>query len=610
MDKLIIKALPIPGPPIVKDLVCGCYQVIKEIYNRFEKVKGNLLFKKYIEEKIEELQKAVKQLETSGLVEFPRFCEELLQKVRESLLKCWQKCEELHSKGVLRRMISVYAHERDLQDMEKQLEIANDRLRRIIALIHMEHTKNVQKTVDKGFAQTTTTVIEGNKQILRALNHPEVGVYRGESADGQSPSAISTPDLSEDRKSKLMIIKWYDNDNLTKKIVRYDIEYEDGMPLIFGTPKDLSINGSDTKFAMKLGDPKVVEKRTYTIKVRAVNSHGHGPWSASTIRYLSDRPSKPKIPDIKVISPTQVAVEIQLLKENETNGSEVHSCAVEYMQEKKPVWERCIYNLKHKFVEKVAMTIESLEPNTRYNFRVIMINEVGESQPSDECQTLTHQLIPGIPQDLRISSKRTGNMLKIRWKAPSENPQAVECYHVQIRKAKSKPDSWSTINTPEDAINKPLSVKATNLKSNTKYFFRVRAFNNRGESGDFTDIVEGETRVGKAARIAAATGAFVGGTVGGPLLGGAGAGTAAGVLTDDKTDNTSAAVAAGISAGIGGAILGTIGAPIIGGLTAASVYAELKGSFDVDSPQTSDDEETKLLWKLIHVANENSDSNT
>ena len=602
----------VPAPTSVKDFVRGCYKVFDEIYVRFCKVKNNDNFRKHVEEKIEELKKLVQYLETVELLEFPQVCAERLQKFNESLKKCWEKCEELHRKGFLKNFVFVDDYASELQYMEKHLKEANIHLQSTVSVIQMQQTKEgfvqTNANMKEGLAQANASINKGNSQIVRVLYNPDEGVYRGESADNQSPSVISAPSLCEDRDAKLMIIRWHDTNNSMKKIEKYEVQYADDR-VVHGTPKDLSICGSDTKFVMKLGYPKVVEKRSYTVKVRAVKMDSPGPWSEpSTILYLCDRPGKPKMPDLKVFSPTQVVVEIQLLNEHEMNGSEVQSCAVEYMQataQKNPVWERCIYNLKllRSFGEKVTMTMESLKPDTRYNFRVIMINEIGESQPSNENEILTHQLTPGIPQNLRISSKRTDKTIKIRWEPPLENPQVVQRYHAQIRRAKSKPDSWNTIPVPIDAINK-FSAKATNLNTNTRYLFRVQAFNDRGESGGFTNSAEGETRVGKAARIAAATGAFFGGTIGGPIIGAA----AGGMAAADSNKSKTAAVAKGVGGGIGGVILGAIGAPVVGGAAAFTAYTCLKdGLVDgVDSPQTSDDEETKEWYRKR--AAENSES--
>ena len=51
---------------------------------------------------------------------------------------------------------------------------------------------------------------------------------------------------------------------------------------------------------------------------------------------------------------------------------------------------------------------------------------------------VTTQLIPGPPRELRISSTCTDKMLKIHWKEPSLNPQAVDKYLVQMQKSCKK----------------------------------------------------------------------------------------------------------------------------------------------------------------------------
>ena len=79
------------------------------------------------------------------------------------------------------------------------------------------------------------------------------------------------------------------------------------------------------------------------------------------------------------------------------------------------------------------MTIESLNPDTPYCFRVKMINGAGESKPSDYIDVITDQFKPDPPQDVHVSSKRTSTTIKIRWKKPAVNPQAACAYNVQIR---------------------------------------------------------------------------------------------------------------------------------------------------------------------------------
>ena len=75
-------------------------------------------------------------------------------------------------------------------------------------------------------------------------------------------------------------------------------------------------------------------------------------------------------------------------------------------------------------------------------------------------EVITTQLIPGPPRELRTSSKRLSKYIKIRWKEPKQNPQAVFQYHVQMQLAKSKATPWYDVTT---VGKEKLSAKATDL---------------------------------------------------------------------------------------------------------------------------------------------------
>ncbi len=105
--------------------------------------------------------------------------------------------------------------------------------------------------------------------------------------------------------------------------------------------------------------------------------------------------------------------------------------------------------------------------------------------------TSAEDVLPGAPQCLRVSSKRTASLIKIRWQEPSYHAHAVHHYEMQMR---SKKTGWAQI-----ATSRKLSAEATKLSADTKYFFRVRAVNGSGRAGDFSEELEAETRFSKAA---------------------------------------------------------------------------------------------------------------
>ena len=302
-------------------------------------------------------------------------------------------------------------------------------------------------------------------------------------------------------------------------------------------------------------------------------------------------PNAPQKPTITVHSGNEVTVSTLRLKEQESNGSPVTQCIVEYhIALGSQNWDRLSICLQNRNRKTVDVLVRSLSPNTLYNFRVRMVNDVGESEPSEYTQVITTVTIPGPPTELRASSKRAGKLIKIRWKKPEINPHAVAKYEAQVFNKKSQ--QWNTFKTVHCT---KLSATAKDLETNTKYKFRVFAINSQDQSGDYSEELEAETRCGKGALVAAATGAFIGGTVGGPLLGAAGMGYLAGASASDRSDSTAGKAAAGTAAGIGGgvagALFGTVGAPLFGGVASYLAYKKLKGKLDDVSPQSSEDEE-------------------
>ena len=190
-------------------------------------------------------------------------------------------------------------------------------------------------------------------------------------------------------------------------------------------------------------------------------------------------------------------------------------------------------------------------------------------------------LIPSAPRHLKVSTKRTEELIKIRWEEPQHNAHAVSYYEMQLR---SKKTGWAEISTSTKC-----SAKATNLASDTKYFFRVRAFDCRGHASAFSNEIAAETRLSMATRAVLSPLVFLGGTVAGPLLGAVGGGVVAGNAAKEKIDNKAGAATAGAAAGVagaaGGAVIGTVGAPLVGGVAA---HRFVHGQ--AWSPQSSDDE--------------------
>ena len=491
-------------------------------------------------------------------------CRDICQPVQVHKSKSW------FGKGL--RLLNVPEHSRLVGDLEKGLEGAVNNLTLIITAEGLKITGDVQAHVTSQFAQITSLI-----------NNPNAGFYTS-----ASKIALKLPHKVEELKieenGEFLEFSWQDTKNKESSVLYYEMMYNDGkVELLLPQIK------SKDKF-VRIGEPRVRPGMCYSFKIRAVNKGGHGEWSNEIrARFKKGVPERPTKPTIQVKGPNSVIVSVLQPTEDQGNGAPITSCIVEYAANdgNATMWESLTCSLKECSTadNKIKVTIDELNGDTLYDFRVKFQNEVGCSTTSESTTCQTDVPIPGLPRRLRASTKRTSSMIKIRWVPPSINPEAVHRYELQMRTKKGK---WDHI-----AYSTKTSAKATGLKQDKKYFFRVQALNRRDQSCGFTDTIEEETRFGKAARAALAPLVFVGGTLGAPFLG-IGGGIATGIAAADSVDNKAGAVAAGVAAGVAtgvsGTIVGTLGAPFVGGVMTYE-FIKMTGD-DSCSDQSSDEEET------------------
>jgi outer membrane protein assembly factor BamB len=120
----------------------------------------------------------------------------------------------------------------------------------------------------------------------------------------------------------------------------------------------------------------------------------------------------------------------------------------------------------------ITYTDTELTSNTRYYYRVKAYNQGGESAYSNTVETVTNPLAPAAPTNLEaevISSSE----IKLTWNDNSDNEVGF--------KIERKTDStdWDEIKTVEANT---ITYTDTELTSNTRYYYRVKAYNQGGES--------------------------------------------------------------------------------------------------------------------------------
>ena len=125
--------------------------------------------------------------------------------------------------------------------------------------------------------------------------------------------------------------------------------------------------------------------------------------------------------------------------------------------------------------------------------------------------------IVGRPLNLKVS-KRAQNRIKLCWNIPTEKAKNISHYEVYHRRR------WKKWAEPETTTNVHHVVKE--LSADTKYWFRVRAVDNDGYYGRYSEDIPAETKFSKLARGLITTGAAIGGTLAAPFLPGVAAAVA------------------------------------------------------------------------------------
>lgn len=568
--------------------------ITKEIYDRLQGCSENDAVCQRIKAEITKLQGIATDLQKLEVGGLPETCRSAIDEFSDSLELCRRVCNDINRTGNVVKFLKVRGHKSDLETLDTQLKRATESLQLVLGQVSILQNRRIEEAVHRGTEDLRGTII-----------NPRQGVFLPNSKVAESrPHKIDHPEVTLDESGDLMEVKWKDEENQRDTVDYYEVRYDDENDHMVSAKVDECVCPSEENtFYMKLGQPKIKIGSIYSVQVRGINGAGPGDWSETTIfKFKTGPPNKPKKPTVEVQTPTEVLIIASKLPKKDENGSCVTRCKVEYVMSDgdDTTWKILESNIKQRSSPDVKLKIGSLVPDTTYNFRIKMINDIGESPPSDSQEVLTTQLIPDRVQNLRISSKRKDKSLKLRWEEPAINPQAAHKYKVQMRlKKEHKWEDYITVDKK--------SVKIVQLSTDTKYAFRVRSINSQGDCGEWSNEIEAETRFGIFGRTLGTIGAVVGGTVGGPLIGavggGAMAGIAAGKIPDSQAGQRAAKVGAGTGGAIAGGLLGIVAAPMMGIAAGVMANKKLAGEMEDTSPQTSDDESVPGAWAQIMKTN-------
>lgn len=413
---------------------------------------------------------------SDGRFQVDKACKKHCDKLKVSFQECLKECKTIKKKCKAHGLLTASCD-------AKKLKKLDERMHRTIQLLVILHQKHTHTKLDE--------IREGQLDVLDRLFPEKVSCVHQEEVTTQ---VVTNQELC--KPSKLvaeaigynMQISWEDCDNLEGSVTGYDLHLVE-----FASHKELLYQVKPYPRQCLLKPPAIKDGQWYSCRVRAVSDNGPGEWSERPFFKTSMKPSTPVIEAVTMTSLTTAEVSVSVpLVDTLPKGTQ---CVIAYNEVTKGTIilslesTRILTRLDTKFY----VPIKGLREETSYIFVAKLKNESNESDPSTLFEKKTSDLpLPGPPCNVRISTKHTTNLLKVRWDKPwmRFHSSFLDYYEVQMRKSSvSRYKEFHTISKV-----KGLSAKATNIRANTKYCFRIRAVYHGQQEGAFSDEVWGKTR--------------------------------------------------------------------------------------------------------------------
>ena len=212
----------------------------------------------------------------------------------------------------------------------------------------------------------------------------------------------------------------------------------------------------------------------YQVRIRGYDElkRGIGDFSKpQTIIIPCGVPNKPLCPTIQACmkDPTKVILQVATLSKLQENGKPVKKIIIE-KKTRNNKWNTEIgKDYKSNYGEstwKDYLRVDNYDKKIPTSYRVIMRNDIGDSEPSEPVALDHATIIPGPPVSLK-QGEITSNSIQLSWEKPKINPLAAHKYEVVC------------ITTEWRAYSDNCSLEIKNLSPHTEYIFQVKALNGR-----------------------------------------------------------------------------------------------------------------------------------
>lgn len=362
---------------------------------------------------------------------------EVIKKAQESLQECHETCTEIANQSLPIQVLYSGSNKTTVENLHKRLGEIHQDLMSAVTIATYQKVSHIKRSMGS-----------------------QVGAYP--ITDNVSPpTAVDKPECSI-KNDKQIEVKW---NKSSSSVENYEIKVNGKK--ISNIPSNHCIIDSPI-FNRKPG--------IYTLQVRAINAGGVGEWSDEAIlAYKIGPPNQPQKPKI---TPDRDNVKVYFVIPgiDESNGVAVNKVIIRYNLKSTPDdW----HNKTLTVNETLPYTLGICMPYTYCSFRIILVNDCGESIPSEIVPVHTSIKLPGKPANFRVL-RFLNSHVYIAWNQPADNALFVVHYalHFCVRNGCYQPF----------CITEDLSVVVTNLRPGVEYIFKIFAVNKNGNHSDAASL--------------------------------------------------------------------------------------------------------------------------
>nr|XP_039265200.1 titin-like [Styela clava] len=282
------------------------------------------------------------------------------------------------------------------------------------------------------------------------------------------PAAPEGPIVFSNITPNSVSVSWKETPSIVEK---YIVKYREEKQTVWVTAAVVTTGTSCTIKGL-------IKDERYYFQIAAVNQYGRSPVLElnqpliPTIKLLVPKP--PQHVEINEVTKDKICVSWMPVLED--GGSPISGYYVQCKEVSSDSW--CKIN--KVLTKNNCLTVQDVVENAEYEFCVVAVNSVGDSEPSATSESVICKDpddVPSPPEDLEVQNL-TRNSITLAWNEPSfRGVTPILGYIVEVR----KPDSTIWECTHEVALMEP-NHQICELDEDTAYEIRVIAVNDSGKS--------------------------------------------------------------------------------------------------------------------------------